>query len=96
MGRGPQVGLEREIKDFDRQIREARRDATGAPTLEAKLAVQKQVKSLEAQRSQRRKALFEAQDEIDRRRDELIAGMETKLKQSISSERLFTLRWTLR
>jgi ERCC4-related helicase len=90
------VGLEREIKDFDRQIREARRDATGAPTLEAKLAGQKQVKSLEAQRSQRRKALFEAQDIIDRRRDELIAGMETKLKQSISIERLFTVRWSLK
>jgi hypothetical protein len=90
------IGLEREIKELDRQIREAKRDAARAPTLEAKLAGQKQVKSLEAQRSQRRKSLFEAQDEIDRRRDKLIAGMETKLKQSVSIERLFTVRWSLK
>lgn len=89
------VGLEREIKDLDRQIREAKRAATAAPTLEAKLAGQKQVKSLEVQRNQRRKSLFEAQDDIDRRRGELIAEMEKKLAQSVTVQRLFTVRWRL-
>ena len=42
------VGLEREIKEIDRQIKEARRAATAALTLEEKLAGQKQIKSLEA------------------------------------------------
>jgi ERCC4-related helicase len=42
------VGLEREIKDIDRQIKEARRAATTALTLEEKLGGQKQIKSLEA------------------------------------------------
>ena len=59
------VGLEREIKDLDRQIREARRAATAAHTLEEKLAGQKQVKALESQRNAKRRALFDAQDEID-------------------------------
>ncbi len=45
-------GLEREIKDLDRQIKEARRAATLALTLEEKLAGQKQVKALEMQRNQ--------------------------------------------
>jgi adenine-specific DNA-methyltransferase len=89
------IGLEREIKDLDRQIREAKRTATAAPTLEAKLAGQKQVKSLEVQRNQRRKSLFEAQDDIDRRRGELIAAMEKKLLQSVNVQPLFTVRWTL-
>jgi hypothetical protein len=40
------VGLEREIKEIDRQIREARRAATAALTLEEKLAGQKQIKPL--------------------------------------------------
>ncbi|TIW88759.1 MAG: DEAD/DEAH box helicase, partial [Mesorhizobium sp.] len=45
------VGLEREIKEIDRQIKEARRAATTALTLEEKLAGQKAVKALEAERN---------------------------------------------
>jgi hypothetical protein len=39
------MGLEREIKEIDRQIKEARRAATTALTLEEKLAGQKQIKA---------------------------------------------------
>ena len=45
------VALEREIKELDRQIKEARRAATAALTLEAKLDGQKQVRALEGQRN---------------------------------------------
>lgn len=89
------VGLEREIKEFDRQIKEARRAAVAALTLEEKLAGQKQIKALEAERGKRRRALFDAQDEIDRHREQLIAEVEGKLQQQVSSERLFTVRWTV-
>ncbi|PWB79788.1 MAG: DEAD/DEAH box helicase [Candidatus Methylomirabilota bacterium] len=41
------VGLEREIKDLDRQNKEARRSTKATLTLEDKLAGQKQVKALE-------------------------------------------------
>src|SRR5207249_114554 len=58
------LGLEREIKDLDRQLKEARRAASSALTLEEKLAGQKQVKNLEAIRNAKRKSLFVAQDEI--------------------------------
>ncbi len=44
------VGLEREIKEIDRQIKEARHSATAALTHEQKLAGQKQIKNLERQR----------------------------------------------
>ena len=65
------VGLEREIKELDRQIKEARRAATAALTLEEKLAGQKAVKALEAERSAKRRALFDEQDRVDARRAEL-------------------------
>lgn len=90
------VSLEREIKELDRQIKEARRAATAALTLEEKLAGQKQVKALEAQRNTRRRALFEAQDEIDRRREQLIAEIEGKLQQTTSLISLFLICWQLR
>ncbi|MBI4527382.1 MAG: hypothetical protein HY695_26610 [Deltaproteobacteria bacterium] len=89
------VGLEREIKELDRQIKEARRAATAALTLEEKLAGQKEVKALESQRNAKRRALFDAQDDIDRRREELIAEIEGKLQQRVSQERLFSIRWKL-
>ena len=89
------VGLEREIKEIDRQIKEARRAATAALTLEEKLAGQKQIKALEAQRNTKRRALFDAQDDIDHRREQLIADIEGKLQQHASQTRLFFIRWTL-
>ena len=58
------MALEREIKDMDRQIRDARRTASQAVSLEGKLAAQKQIKTLEGQRNSKRKSLFEAQDQI--------------------------------
>ncbi len=89
------VGLEREIKEIDRQIKEARRAATTALTLEEKLAGQKQIKALETTRNQKRRTLFDAQDEVDRQREQLIAQIEGKLAQDTSTESLFSIRWSL-
>jgi len=69
--------------------------SAGSRTLEEKLASQKQIKALEAQRSQKRRSLFDAQDEVETRRDALIQGVEAKLNQRTKSERLFSLRWML-
>lgn len=89
------VGLEREIKEIDRQIKEARRAATAALTLEEKLAGQKQIKNLEQHRNTKRRSLFDAQDEIDRRRTALIEEIEGKLQQRVSQNVLFATRWSL-
>ena len=89
------VGLEREIKELDRQIKEARRIATKALTLEEKLEGQKQIKALEAQRNEKRRTLFEAQDQVDEQREVLIAQVEGKLTQKAMTEQLFALRWTI-
>ncbi|EGQ60570.1 helicase, SNF2 family, putative, partial [Acidithiobacillus sp. GGI-221] len=66
-----------------------------ALTLEEKLAGQKQIKALEAQRNQKRRSLFDAQDQVDRQREELIAQIEGKLNQHATDEKLFALRWSL-
>jgi adenine-specific DNA-methyltransferase len=89
------VGLEREIKDLDRQIREARRAATAGLALEEKLAGQKQVKKLEAERNAKRKSLFAAQDEVEQRRDELIESVQAKLEQKVTLERIVSIRWRI-
>jgi len=90
------LGLEREIKELDRLIKEARRAATAALSLEEKLAGQKQIRALESQRNSKRKTLFEAQDQVDQQREELIASIEGKLAQKTALLPLFTLRWALK
>lgn len=89
------VALEREIKELDQQIREARRVAVRGLTLEEKLAGQKQVRSLEHQRAQRRRALFDAQDQVDMQRDDLISQVEAKLTQNHSGRDIVSIRWRL-
>jgi len=61
-------------------------------TLEEKLDVQKQIRRLEGQRNTRR-ALFEAQDEIDSKREVLIAEIEWKLQSKESLLALFSICW---
>lgn len=89
------VGLEREIKEMDRLIKEARRAAATALTLEDKLASQKQIKAVESQRNDKRRSLFEAQDAIDQQREDLIGKIEGKLSQQACYDSLFTIRWKL-
>lgn len=87
------TGLERDIKELDRQLKEARRAVTAALTLEEKLEAQKRVKTIEAQRHARRRALFDAQDDIDRQHGQLIAEIEGKLEQKTSLQEFFSIRW---
>lgn len=89
------VMLEREIKEYDRRIKEARRSAIAAITLEDKLTVQKEVKSLEKERSEKRRVLFQAQDEIDAQRDRIIKDTEGRMNQQVDTSEVFCIRWKI-
>jgi len=89
------LGLEREIKELDKQIREARRGAALAGSLHDKLEAQKSLKALETTRNRMRRELFDAQDAIDIQRDELIGRIEKQLRQRHALKSLFAVRWRL-
>ncbi len=89
------LGLEQEIKELDRNIRDARRQSALAVRLEEKLEVQKLIKTLESARNTKRRELFAAQDRIDGQRDELISRIEEQMQQRHEITPLFTIRWTL-
>jgi hypothetical protein len=48
---------------------------------------------LEKQRHDKRRRLFEAQDEVDARQDDLIEEIEQRLQQRTEEVTLFTIRW---
>ena len=44
-------------------------------------------------RNEMRKKLYEAQDEMDVRKEDLIARVEAQLKQRVKLENLFVIKW---
>jgi ERCC4-related helicase len=89
------LGIEQEIKEIDRQIKEVRRTAASAPTLEEKLSWQKQQRELETKRTKLRRELFNRQDAIESERNDLINQLEAKLQQDVHEQTLFTIEWEL-
>jgi F0F1-type ATP synthase membrane subunit b/b' len=89
------LGIEQEIKEIDRQIKEVRRTAASAPTLEEKLAWQKQQRELETKRTKLRRELFNKQDEIEAQRNDIIGQLEVQLQQRVEERTLFTIEWEL-
>ncbi|WP_322405513.1 SNF2-related protein [Massilia luteola] len=89
------LGIEQEIKEIDRQIKEVRRTAAGAPTLEEKLSWQKRQRELESARTKLRRDLFNKQDEIEAQRNDIINQLEGQLKQQVNEQPLFCIEWEL-
>ena len=89
------LGLEQEIKEIDREIKEVRRTAATSPTLEEKLSWQKKQRELEGKRSKLRRELFNRQDEVEAQRNDLISQLEVQLHQRVEERTLFTIEWGL-
>ncbi len=89
------LGIEQEIKEIDRQIKDVRRSAASAPSLEEKLSLQKQQRELEAKRNKLRRELYIRQDAIESERNALIDQLESQLQQQVQERTLFSVAWTL-
>ncbi len=87
------LGLEQVIKTIDGEIKELRRIAATAATLEEKLGYQKQQRELEGKRSKLRRELYARQDEIEEDRNALIDQLELQLQQQVQEETLFSVEW---
>lgn len=86
-------GLERELKELDKEIKEIKKQARQLADLDSKVAFHKKAKELEKKRNDKRRGLFDAQDEIDTRKETLITDIEARLKQQLNRAEIFTIRW---
>ena len=60
-----------------------------------KLKVQSSIKDMEKKRNEMRKKLYDSQDEMDVRKEDLIARVEAQLRQRTKLESLFIVRWRM-
>lgn len=89
------LGLERELKEIDTEIRAKRKESAVAILLADKLDAQRQIKALEQRRNRKRRDLYEEQDKIDDQRSTLIDNIERQLRTTHAVQRLFTVRWRI-
>lgn len=89
-------GLETEIKQLDKDIKEAKKAASVSMSLASKLEHQKKLRELEQSRNAKRRSLYEAQDSIDEQRDTLIKKVEKQLQCTVKNTKLFAVRWSLK
>lgn len=88
--------MEIAIKDFDRQIKAQKTEAKKILALEEKVKTQRGIKELEKKRNAMRVNYFKEQDAIETRKEELIAQVESRLKQDLSEKEVFLVRWSIK
>ncbi len=87
--------LELDLKKLDIDIKSSKTNAKKILNLEAKVKEQRRIKDMEKKRNEMRKKLYDAQDEVDNRKEELIQRVEAQLRQKTYTKELFSLRWKI-
>ncbi|EOM7658343.1 hypothetical protein ACMA69_005023, partial [Escherichia coli] len=74
-------------------IKSLKREARLAQSIEEQKQNQEKLKLLERQQKRQRMEIFDIEDEIADKRDELISALEERMKQKTDITELFTIRW---
>lgn len=93
--RDKRAGLKADLKDFDDQIKELKKQVRQTGNLPDKLALQKKVRGLEQKREEAWRAYDEAAKDIEKQKDGFLDEVESRMSQDVSEEHLFTIRWTV-
>ena len=89
------TGLERELRDLDAEIKLRKSECKKLSRLEDKVGLQRLIKDLEKKRSEKRLNLYHAQDEVDAKKETLLAKVEAMLAQKIEQTKLLTFHWRI-
>jgi ERCC4-related helicase len=87
------VAAEKELGDTKAQIKAVRRESRLATTLDGQNTLQQKLRDLESRQRKQRQQIFEIEDEIARKRDTLIDGLQRRMTQKAHSTHLFTIEW---
>lgn len=84
---------EEALRDTKAQIKSVKRESRHALSVEEQKQNQEKLKLLERLQKRQRMEIFDIEDEIADKRDELIAALEERMKQRTEVTELFTIRW---
>lgn len=87
------LAAEQALVDTKNQIKSVKRESRYAETIEEQKQLQKKLKELERKQRQQRADIWDVEDDIAEKRDELIAALEARMKQKTEISELFTIRW---
>lgn len=85
--------LEIELRRLEIDIKAMKTNAKKTLLLEEKVKQQREIKELEKKRNDMRQKLYQAQDEVDDRKEHLLERVEAQLRQKVGVEQLFTVQW---
>jgi len=89
------LAAEKALRDTKEKIKALQRQARQAVTLAEQHQVQEEIKKQEKIKRRQRQEIFQVEDEIMEKRDDLIDRLEKRLAQKTHEERLFTIRWSV-
>lgn len=89
------LALEQELTDLEQEIKLRKSEAKKISLLEEKVKAQRVIKELEKKQAEKRQNLFEAQDEVDKKKDTLLSKVEKMLEQKVERTCLFMIKWRL-
>ena len=87
------AGAEQALYDTKAKIKGLKRESRQAQTLEEQKQLQEKIKTEERKQRRQRQEIFDVEDEILEKRDQLIDALEKRLNQNTKTEELFTIRW---
>lgn len=89
------AGLEKELRDLDAEIKLRKSESKKTSRLDEKVRLQRLIKDLEKRRSEKRLNLYQAQDDVDSKKEELLSKVEAMLAQKIEQTKLITFHWRI-
>lgn len=89
------VAAEEALKNTKARIAQLKRDARKAVTLQEQDGIQRELSELERKQRRQRQEIFNTEDEIIVKRDELIETLQQRMQEKTETQILFTLRWQL-
>lgn len=87
------LAAEKELKDTKQQINVLNRQSRLASTMEEQHELQEKIQELEKKKRRQRQQIFDLEDEITQKRDDLFSALERRMTQKTTSELLFTIAW---
>ena len=87
------IAAEKALADTKAQIKAAQREARLSTTIDEQQRLQTKVRDLERKQRKQRQEIFDIEDQIVAKRDDLVEKLQQRMQQKTTTTPLFSIRW---